>query len=205
MTDTGSLSDYNLALLCAETYLPNPYYQIGDALAANVLELSDTFVISFRGTTNLRGWIMDIDALPKSHPLIGYCHRGFLTGASVLYQKISVPPGKKVILTGHSLGGALAVLYGALRIAVGDRVDQLVTFGAPRAGYEKLASVWAPVVNARQYRNGNDPVPGVPLTMLAFPYVHIRGLTAVGVANPGEPWQCHDIITYQTLAAGAPR
>lgn len=192
------MRDADLAALCAESYLPDPTVAIGDDLAATVTETETDVIVAFRGTANPRGWMRDLDILPKSHPKIGYCHRGFLSGGSRLYQALAIPvDGRRVVLTGHSLGGALAVIYGALRIANADRVDLLVTFGAPRAGWEKLSEIWKDV-EVHQYANGNDPVPDVPLTLLVSPYQHVRALSRVG-QSAEEPWRCHDIRRYAAL------
>lgn len=189
-------SDADLADICAETYVPPTTVQIGSDLAANVIDQGERVVVAFRGTINIEGWIRDFDALPKSHPLLGYCHSGFLSGACALVQTLTIPKDKTVVLTGHSLGGALAVLVGALRIAVGERVDTLVTFGAPRAGFRAMRALWL-AHEVRQYRRGNDPVTDVPLDIPIMPYTHLaNALISIGKPDPDRAWNCHSIRGY---------
>lgn len=190
------MNDKLLAELCLRAYLPGPRtVELGPDLAANISDLPDGgTAVAFRGTANVQGWLRDLDVLPKSHPLLGYCHRGFLAGGVRLWQHLEPPEGR-IVLTGHSLGGALAAIVGALRIASGVRVDELVTFGAPRPGYEQLRRHFL-AVNVRQYVRGGDPVTRVPLDLITFPYKHIASqLTQVGKAAK-EPWLDHDIIGY---------
>jgi hypothetical protein len=197
--------DKHLAALCLAAYLPAPRtVEIGSDLCANISDLPasvsgldrDGTVVAFRGTANIAGWKRDVDILPKSHPLLGFCHRGFLTGGVALWQHLEPPEDGPVILAGHSLGGALAAIVGALRIASGMRVDQLVTFGAPRPGYEQLRRHFL-AVQVRQYMRGRDPVTNVPLDLVTFPYKHIATqLIQVGLAAR-EPWLDHDVAGYQ--------
>lgn len=202
------ISDAELAALCADAYLPCASVVIGEDLAANIIRRDGAVIVAFRGTANPPGWLRDLDVMPKSDPMIGYCHHGFLSGAAALMQKIDLRADDRVILTGHSLGGALAVVFGALRLAVGYPVAELVTFGAPRAGYAKLVSIWKPVTGVqpavRQYRAGNDPVPKVPLQLLAFPYRHVSDLIRVGSPDPAEPWNCHSIRYYAAVVGDIP-
>lgn len=188
------ITDLSLAMACARVYLPGVTIEAGADLAVNVKDWGGPIVVSFRGTANVKGWLRDIDALPKSHDLLGYCHAGFLAGATQVWQKLSLPEGRDIILTGHSLGGALAIIVAALRIAAGERVDRLVTFGAPRAGYSRLVEILAGV-DVRQYRRGDDPVPLVPFDLIAFPYKHVREpLISIGRAQIG--FSDHDIEGY---------
>lgn len=197
--------DKHLAGLCLAAYLPGARtVELGSDLAANITDLPasisglarDGTVISLRGTANVVGWIRDLRIIPKSHPLLGWCHRGFLTGGVELWQHLEPPEDGPVILTGHSLGGALAAIVGALRIASGQRVDHLVTFGAPRPGYEDLRRHFL-AVQVRQYMRGRDPVTDVPLELVTFPYRHIATqLIPIGI-KALEPWHDHDVVGYQ--------
>lgn len=216
-------SDAELAHLCADAYLPGTTVAIGDDLAANVTRKDGETIVAFRGTANPKGWLRDLDALPKSHPALGYCHHGFLNGAIKLLQAVDLSSDKgSITLTGHSLGGALAIIFGALRIIGNQRVDRLATFGAPRAGYATLVGIWAPLRNAglvHQWRNGNDPVTEVPplavepiaglvlaqaayeAIMLMFPYRHVGDLIRIGTPDRLAPWNCHFIRHYATAVA----
>ena len=75
---------------------------------------------------------------------------------------------RQVWLTGHSLGGALAVLLAATLLESGIPVMGLYTFGAPRVGDSKFASLLDDgLAGAAHWRvaNEGDLVPHVPAQM----------------------------------------
>ena len=77
----------------------------------------DVVMLCFRGTSNPGQWIRDARILPAMHPW-GLVHRGFKTGVKVVAEHISdfaklARTKKHVWITGHSLGGALAVMTAA--------------------------------------------------------------------------------------------
>ena len=83
----------------------------------------------------------------------------------------SVLPGGKVIVAGHSLGGALAALT-ALRISteLGADVDAVYTFGMPRPGDPAFAELYNRQLGPNTYRlvHGEDVVPTVAPSELGF-------------------------------------
>lgn len=83
-------------------------------------------------------------------------------------------PTATVLLTGHSLGGALAILCMLdLRLTFGSRIsfEPLYTYGIPRVGNADFAKYCAstevPIFRVVHYR---DPVPRLPLP--SWGYVH---------------------------------
>ncbi|KAJ6459180.1 alpha/beta-hydrolase [Mycena vitilis] len=82
---------------------------------------------------------------------------------------------KKVVVTGHSLGAALATMTGAMiRGAVDPSVDVVVTtFGLPRGGNEAWANFLDSNVGVTFVTNQHDPVPTIP--PLAFGFTHSNG------------------------------
>jgi hypothetical protein len=77
---------------------------------------------------------------------------------------------KKVTVTGHSLGAALATMTGAMiKLAVPSDVDVSVTgFGLPRGGNQAWADFLDSQVGVNFMSNQNDPVPTVPPKFLGF-------------------------------------
>lgn len=83
-------------------------------------------------------------------------------------------PTATVLLTGHSLGGALSILCMLdLRLTFGSRIsfEPLYTYGSPRVGNADFAkycaSIEVPIFRVVHYR---DPVPRLPLP--SWGYVH---------------------------------
>jgi pimeloyl-ACP methyl ester carboxylesterase len=76
-------------------------------------------------------------------------HLGFAIGWAAVHDEIAAhlaahcPPGMPVVLGGHSLGGALA-LIGALELKrAGHDVAAVITFGAPQAGNDVFSREYA--------------------------------------------------------------
>lgn len=175
-------------------------------VAARITAIGELDVVAFRGTVDIADWLRDFDAVPLYDPRVGSCHAGFLTGARAVLPAIinhRALEQRPRVLVGHSLGGALALVLGGLLIAAGQPPLHVETYGAPRAGFDTLANVYDGV-SVAQYRNGNDPVPEVPV----FPYRHVRPRLAIGAPHL-DPIRCHFIAAYQgsidALAPGTER
>lgn len=91
--------------------------------------------------------------------------------------------GAHLVVAGHSLGAARALIFAALLAAAlspqpARPPDAVVVFGSPRPGFELLADLLAPVP-IRAYRNddahGHDLMTDVPVHIPDLaPYVHPR-------------------------------
>jgi hypothetical protein len=137
-------------------------------------------IVAFAGTDPLvlANWISDFDA----HIDRGTdAARGFTTAAAVSWPRIkslvekSMAQTGKVVVTGHSLGGALAVLTAnrlAAELSVGS-VQCIYTFGMPRAGDAAFAAAYDAILRGRTYRlvYQDDVVPTVAPTELGFKHV----------------------------------
>ena len=166
----------------------------GGDVHAVVTEHDGAVAVAFRGTVpeDWEDWFRDAAAWPRrDHPALGPCHDGFLSGAeTIMPQLLSVlTASKPFALTGHSLGGALAIAAGALLTDGGLPPTRLTTFGAPRVGM-RLGQLLAPIDGLR-VRHGNDPVPEVP----CWPYVSDRAWTQIG-APALNPIDDHLIAGY---------
>ncbi|KAJ7780069.1 alpha/beta-hydrolase [Mycena maculata] len=100
---------------------------------------------------------------------------------------------KKVLVTGHSLGAAVATMTGAM---IKDAVDpsvavSLIVFGLPRGGNQAWADFLDSGVGVTYMTNQNDPVPTVPPELLGFhhPTGEIHSVDATQsnfIACPGQ-------------------
>lgn len=116
--------------------------------------------------------IRDMRFFPWYHPVLGWAHSGFLHGAVNIFTELKTHTNKEVpiVLTGHSLGAALALIVGILLKHDGYIVDEYVGFACPRTFvYNKQRhnadkSVRFPITI---YRYENDLVPMIPF---AFPF-----------------------------------
>ena len=133
--------------------------------AYNVVQDRGVTIISVRGTNNGRNVLTDLDARPFRDKKLGVqIHRGFRDAAEKLKNDIIENHAleETVILTGHSLGGAIAQIIG-LWLEDDAYEVQIYTFGSPSVITEQL---WMSG-HFRVYLE-NDPVPFLP----PFPYVH---------------------------------
>ena len=147
-------------------------------------------VIAFRGTKDFDDWMTDLQATPVGFPWIfakgpdvGDIHAGFghaLVDAwgqvrdaiSDLIPTPDVAPNMSqqstLWLTGHSLGGALAVIAGAAFSMWSDApirsVSGIYTFGQPRVGLFEFCSNYDHLLRGKTFRfvNDQDLVPRVP-------------------------------------------
>ena len=138
-----------------------------DAYSYYVDQSNDNFtVLIFRGTANTENILDDINMMRFYDEGLGLkLHTGFRDAANLLYRDIrkSYELDHKVILTGHSLGGAIAQIIGMWLDMRGYDV-QVFTFGSPKVSTTFIHTKLA------HYRvvDPLDPVPFFPW----FPYVH---------------------------------
>lgn len=201
-------SDLELVAACADTYVSPPSIPVPPTETdARITRASDgAWIVAFRGSVSIEDWVRDFVCLPimvRAHPQLGPVHAGFLDGAQSVVGPIAATVGSDLFyLTGHSLGGALALGVGGLLVAMGKPPIRVATFGAPRFGMSQFATMMAPLAVA-QYRRGNDIVPLLPFDVPPdFAFVDTRDpLIQIGMAQT-DFLRCHAIAGYQSdLAA----
>lgn len=145
-------------------------------------------IVVFRGTHDLAGWTQNLDARWAAGTW-GHVHAGFLRSWDVLKRRVrQAVGGSPAILTGHSLGGALATLAAA---DLNGRTE-VVTFGAPRVGDADFVERYAGnVQRVTRYVYQLDPVPWVPGWRAG--YRHVGGAKW----HDGTAWQ--DGFTFAGL------
>lgn len=174
-------------------------------------ENEDHIVLAFRGTEaptsieGLKDWLltdaMNLLMVPEGrlgHDLssagVGAkFHKGFADAIAEIWDPVSaavVEENKRrdrpLWITGHSLGGALA-LYGAwLLKRKFVPVHQIYTFGAPMIGNRLACTAFDREFAGQVFRyiNGKDPVPKLPaLSLIANEYQHVEKQMLIG-ADP---------------------
>jgi pimeloyl-ACP methyl ester carboxylesterase len=177
------------------------------ASAARVL------VLAFRGTSELRDWLTNLECVrmragEENESHVGLVHAGFMRAYDSVRRRVltalvdarRVAPGQswRVVVTGHSLGGALATLCAAELAELhagsgssgkggGSGADvrvSLCTFGSPRVGDAAFAARCDAFLGAASVRvvNDEDIVPLVP--PLGFRHVGSAVRLACATASP---------------------
>jgi pimeloyl-ACP methyl ester carboxylesterase len=149
--------------------------------ACLVGENADGVIVAFRGTLPLSwqsqasvlDWLQDLLVEPESRPnLPGKVHTGFFDATSAIIATIAEevlrlnPAGsKRVYITGHSLGGAMAsigayIMQGA---PYDIRIEQIVTFASPKPGDGAFQAAYQKIFPTQiRYENYDDLVPLLP-------------------------------------------
>jgi hypothetical protein len=142
-------------------------------------------IVAFAGTdpVSLANWISDFDAHLDEGAGTA---EGYRVAVDVVWPDLKrllgkcVPPGGKILVTGHSLGGALAALTaerinteliaGHTELRGDEEVEAIYTFGMPRAGSQAFADLYNGHLGQRTYRlvHGEDIVPTVAPSELQF-------------------------------------
>jgi triacylglycerol lipase len=134
-------------------------------------------IVAFAGTDPLKinDWITDFTPQPSTDDI----HTGFQSAVDKIWQRItnaikSAPATERALFfTGHSLGGALAII--AAQRAPSDpgipAATAVYTFGSPRAGGPQFAGAYPMTLADSTYRlvHGNDLVATVPPSRLPPP------------------------------------
>jgi triacylglycerol lipase len=181
-----------------------------DNTQAYMLTNADHIVVAFRGTeapTSLDGikdWLLT-DALnllivPEGRLGTDFAaagvgakfHQGFINAIGGIWdplrQAVEAELKKSerpLWLTGHSLGGALALFAAWLFNRSFIAVHQVYTFGAPRVGNPAAAQAIDRAFPGKIYRyvNGPDPIPQLPTaSLIANDYGHCEKEIAIGTA-----------------------
>ncbi|TQV98414.1 lipase precursor [Cordyceps javanica] len=165
------------------------FYSIGGYVAINPTQ--EHIVVAFKGSTSFVDVISDLtkNLVPATDLFPGckHCslHHGFKNAFSTVKDAVEYtvkselrkPEQKawRVVVTGHSLGGAVATIAAAYLRARGIACD-LYAYGSPRVGTEEFAHL---VTNDNNFSaritNGNDVVTALPWFSVFQPgyYAHI--------------------------------
>jgi hypothetical protein len=125
-------------------------------------------VLAFRGTNpaRLTNWVTDaVVRLVECGEYDGRVHHGFSAALQRSWDKVepilNAAAGKPLFLTGHSMGGALAVLTACRLAKTGRPPIATYTFGAPRVGDPAFCDGYA--LPTYRVVNRLDFVPEMPL------------------------------------------
>jgi Lipase (class 3) len=171
------LEDWRLTRLAT---LRSPKSEPLDLVDTNGLVVTspNATIIAFAGTDPFVGkdWLTDLNTRPSDD----HIHSGFQNGVQSVWSQIQTavkelaPPQLPVFVTGHSLGGALAVVAAKFLLkCIGVQAAGVYTFGMPRCLGSQIVGDYENALGARTYRlvHGHDVVPMLPPSELNFHHV----------------------------------
>ena len=169
------MSEAALLLKCAE--MSRDVYSAEHDFLYDASACDGYKILAIEGTQEKTDWITNIKFLFRRNDM----HRGFKANAertltNMIANGLDMPHEKRLVITGHSLGGASATcLADILKERYPDLI--LVTFGSPRPGGKKLKERLSDLTHYR-YVHGDDVVPRTPPSFAGFvhtaPEIHLE-------------------------------
>lgn len=136
-----------------------------------IIVWDDVVAVAFKGTTTWREWLNNANVYLKRIP-DGRVHAGFYNSIKTLGPELltivkpTLDGGSKLVVTGHSRGGAIALLFVTVAAHYGISVHAVHTFGSPAVGDAEFANYWRSESN--QYKNTHRWIPSFilfPITL----------------------------------------
>jgi len=177
----------------------------GDADTTGIVARDDTtqtIVVTFRGSSSIENWIANLDFGFKD--VDDWCsgckvHEGFYnayeddaqTIRDAVASESASYPSYKIVVTGHSLGGALATIC-ATDLRLQGHTVTAYTYGAPRIGNEALSDFITNAGTIFRVTHLNDPVPRLP--PLVFDFVHVSPEYWISAGDSNIPASAIDVL-----------
>jgi triacylglycerol lipase len=153
--------------------------------AAYLMADDEKIVVVFRGSDQIKDWLNDLDVDLVGGPLGGKIHEGFARMLHYVWRDLQLEIRQlklaasqqnrslPLLLTGHSLGAALATLATAYLREKDQPVQGLYSFGSPRVGDRNFARYFNADFGDKTFRivNQNDMVTRLPPRALFYSHV----------------------------------
>lgn len=132
-----------------------------------------TIYVVYRGSTSIKDWVNNINVISTDYNKCKKCevHKGFYKAEQGIIGQMTAEvqrlkkqfPSYTVVVTGHSLGAALATLTAMDFLDAGIAL-RLFTFGSPRVGNTAFAEyVSAKIADRNRLTHRKDIVPHCPM------------------------------------------
>ena len=139
--------------------------------------------VVFRGSSSITNFIDDMNFFQVPYPYCEKCsvHKGFYSANAAVVKDITEEvlrlqkmfPSYDVVVTGHSLGAAVATLCAVDLIDANVQNVKLINFGSPRVGdIEAAEYISDRIFKKFRITNHKDVVPHLPLSVN---FMHISG------------------------------
>lgn len=137
------------------------------------LPSDNSIYVSYRGSESIQNWVTNLDATQSEYEMWPECdcfvHSGFQKAMVSVQDDVlaeverlmALHPSYSVKTTGHSLGGALA-LMNAMALLKSDIDVTMINFGQPRTGDSDFADFAMSKLSHYRVTHYKDPVPNIP-------------------------------------------
>ena len=187
LPDTAMGSDaWDCATCSSDVTFETSHAAHGELVLFGYIAERGSLFVAYRGSSNIQNWIDNVQIRqesPYQDASVGVEHGMYSLYASlrvdvrsILNNMVAKYGTHRLLITGHSLGGALATLttFDLLYAKAPFLVSDLITFGSPRVGNERFAQYFEDFdVRITRVTHYYDMVPHVPETFLG--YEHVRG------------------------------
>lgn len=171
------------------------------------------FAIVFRGSESIKDWYYDLQVYKHNLKDDIWVHSGFYNQLHTdnihlcIIQKIKCildsHPDFKIYVTGHSLGGALATLFGYMLSFEFDNLITVVSFASPRIGNKPWKKSFESKQNLVHFRvtNNRDLITATPTINYYHVGTDIRLYNDSFYINVGKTHSCFDysIFTHWSI------
>ena len=142
----------------------------------------DSIFVAFRGSSNIQNWISNAK-FTKVHPYSDYIlidkgfYEVFKSNKNTIYENINMISKKyntkKIIITGHSLGGAIGtILSFDMMYNMFPYMINLITFGSPRVGNNEFVNLFNSYnIYSTRITHYYDIVPHLPQSLLNYKHI----------------------------------
>jgi pimeloyl-ACP methyl ester carboxylesterase len=210
--------DWNLLRLLAarserayrEATVSDPKTSAQALVLSEVINGAPYVIVAFRGSKEPRDFIQDAecwqsDLIWSQDDRTASVHHGFLEDfeaidvavVKAVKNVLELTPTAKVIVTGHSLGGALAILCALEFSRQKLPLALVVTFGQPRVGNAAFRDIYDASLRDLTFRvvNQNDLVPRLPGVLMSY-----RHCGQEIFLEPGTGWGVNVPLIYKLIA-----
>eukprot|EP00043_Microstomoeca_roanoka_P012750 m.123859 g.123859 ORF g.123859 m.123859 type:complete len:328 (+) comp15579_c2_seq2:1202-2185(+) len=188
---------------------------------AGIDNVNKYIVVAFQGSHNLKEFIDDLEFVKTDLHYPGAAndvrvHSGFYNAyeqvqsvvEALVSSTLAVQPSYTILVTGHSLGGALAAMC-SLDLSIKHPHATILhyTFGQPRVGNKAFSDFFrnSTINEAYRFVHNRDLVPHLPLEAMGFYHIatevfyleEYTGPEVLHVCNgSGEDPKCSDQFTF---------
>lgn len=178
-------------------------------------------IVVSRGTDNLTNWKVDATYIKDWEETLGcHLHRGFKNAAYETWEAVKAfvhrEEGWTISFTGHSLGGAIAVICAMFAYVEALDVTSVVTFGQPKVTNKEGAEKWDYLLDVTRVVHSSDGVPLLPFTkpsdlwddgrfwhfgveMLVDDDGGVETFTSAGAMKSGHTSYWYQLLTFQRV------